>query len=76
MAGLRAGEPAPINMVGGSVLKYIFINFNFNQSCAIKLSGLPAEVEPGKEVKNLHADVMCDGVPTAKAVELTVKVER
>jgi len=44
-------------------------------NCQVSLSGLPAEVEPGKEVKNLRADVTCDGVPTPKSVELTVKAD-
>jgi len=67
------GEAAPVLMVGGEVSKFIFINFDVNQSCTIKLSGLPADIEPGKEVKNLRADVTCDGVPTPKEAVLTVK---
>ncbi len=44
--------------------------------CQISLSGFPAEVEPGKEVKNLRADVYCDGVLTAKGVVLTATVDK
>lgn len=49
--------------------------------CSIRLSGpggtngALADVEPGKPVNGLRAEVMCDGVPTAKEVVLTVRAE-
>jgi hypothetical protein len=38
-------------------------------------NGALADVEPGKEVGGLRADVTCDGVPTPKEVTLTVRAE-
>lgn len=49
--------------------------------CSIHLSGpggtngALVDVEPGREVGGLRADVTCDGVPTSKEVVLTVKVD-
>lgn len=49
--------------------------------CSIRLSGpggtngALADVEPGKVVSGLRAEVTCDGAPSDKAVTLTVKAD-
>jgi len=49
--------------------------------CSVRLSGpggtngALADVEPGKDVGGLRADVTCDGVPSDKAVTLTIKAD-
>jgi hypothetical protein len=46
-----------------------------NSGYRLTLSGFPAEVEPGGTVRNLRAEVTCDGKSINKEVVLTVKAE-